>query len=180
MTDDFPEDELPEDDPLDEASPDEGEAVGDNAFDVLRAVQRFLGLGLKDGDVIRHETLCADVLRCEMPNLEGCAAEYRDAQIARMQRWRLVQIELLRHHSLAFRSRPGWGYEVVPPATQAGWAEAVAREKIAGIMDKAMMRARFVRTDDLSADELRARTDTLARLGQMRQALDRRVRADTF
>ncbi len=82
---------------------------------------------------------------------------------------------LLHEHKMALRSLGKGEWEIVPPAEQAAYAQ----ERTAAAAARAFAKGREIiehtKTDELTAAELKARTDTLARLGSLEHMLRKRL-----
>lgn len=125
------------------------------------------------GEVATREWFCS-AFGIEYPKVTTVSA-LRKIDLSMLAMRDVFDRMLLHEHKMALRSIGHGEWEVVPPNEQA----AFAQERTANAAMRAFARGREIientRTDELTAEEKKARTDTLARLGSLEHMLKKRL-----
>lgn len=124
-------------------------------------------------DIVTREWFC-EAFGITYPRVTSVAA-LRKIDLGMLALRDVFDRTLLREHKMALRSIGHGEWEIVPPNEQAEFAQ----ERTASAAMRAFARGREIientRTDELTAAEKKARTDTLARLGSLEHMLKKRL-----
>jgi hypothetical protein len=129
-------------------------------------VSEFLREGFGPGAVVPHEWFYAKL------NLSksGPRTPLEQAQRTQFLYWDemdKVRQVLLEEHCIAINSRPGVGYEVVPPGEQSGWATKHMTRQFGKEFRLCRDRIVYTNVDALTDGERKDRSDQLAKLAQL-------------
>lgn len=137
-----------------------------------QALLNFRAAGYKPGDILTHAWIC-EQFECAAL-LEPSKISYETArklELKRLSQFEPFREALLDEDQIDLQSRPGIGYELVPPADQSGRAVKDTLKDIQKAMRKGVARATNVNTAQLTTEQRREHADNLARLGMLRQLL---------
>ncbi len=145
----------------------------DDANAVWKAAVTKLVAEFKHGDVVTRAWFC-DAFGIEYPSVTSVKALRKiDFTLFGMQA-QLTDL-LLHEHKMALRSLGNGEWEIVPPNEQAAYAQ----ERTATAAMRAFAKGREIiectKTDELTPAEMKARTDTLARLWSLEHMMRKRL-----
>jgi hypothetical protein len=134
-----------------------------------QALVTFRESGFAYGDTLPHTWLyeqfeCTGLLD---PNITWQAAQ--KLQLKLLSQFTPFRETLLDRDQIDLQSVPGVGYELVPPADQAGRAVKDTLKEINKAMRKGIARASGVNTALLTTEQRQEHVESLTRLGMLRQ-----------
>ena len=134
------------------------------------ALRRFVAAGFKPGDVIAHDWFY-ESFGLDRPHPTTPLGEAEPVRLEYLRQLSALRQALLSDHKTDLASKPGVGYEVVPPAEQSSRAWQEGKQEVYAALRR--MRARMVNVDvaRLTDEQRSAYADDLARSAAMRNAV---------
>jgi hypothetical protein len=139
-----------------------------------QAVQDFLSEGLQPGQMVTHQWLNEHFRLDEPKTVE----DYKRHQFAFLQNMDAFRECLLEAYSIALRSRPGQGYEIVAPEQQTAYAVEQGMRRVKRELN--WMADHLVNVDHskLTNDQRKQNADALARAAMMKQMFRKAKRTE--
>lgn len=131
-----------------------------------QALIKFKDSGFAHDEIVPHEWFY-EAFGIKMPDERTPLKEAERAKLAWLSQFKRLQVALLEQHQIDLVSEPGLGYRIMPPREQTKRALDDGLDGIKKAVRNMVDRSTHVNTALLSADERRAHTDYLARIGQL-------------
>lgn len=104
------------------------------------------------------------------------AAQYRERQFEWLANVEAFKTELLEDHQIMLQSVRGKGYRWVPPQEQTKAASAEFERDVRKAFKATGQRLRHVRLGELTDDQRRENSDTIAKISQLRGTVRKQLR----
>jgi len=136
-----------------------------------QALVNFRDAGFAFGDILPHTWLYEQFECTALLDPKITWEQAQKLQLKLLGQFTPFREALLDEDQIDLQSKPGVGYELVPPADQSRRAVKDTLKDIQKTMRKGVARATNVNTALLTSEQRREHAENLARLGMLRQLL---------